>query len=504
MTGVVRVRFGEGQFLGADDLAGEQAYREDAVRRHLIGGHTWGVVAGLALVTRTGGFTVDAGLAVDGYGRVLCVEAPVDVAVDPNDPGTRDVWLSTRTGGVTVVCLGPVRTVDPRRPPGVPPGDVTALPHRAVGPAPGAWPVYLGRVTWTASTVQVDEAGRVLAGLTGESVAAASGRARMQVGAESTGAPRFAVATEQAGAEQPGAEPGVEPAAAGQAGLRTRLRIDAAGDLTVEGATTVHDDLVLLPPAAPPPRGTHTGLRFDSVPAPAAAAPWTLYRTRVERDGRPVDQLRIEIGHPGEGGDPTLHRFVVGARRVDTSTVFAPCLSVDAAGTVIVHGDLEVTGAVFEGPVPADPDDPRFADASAGTFVRGAAGTATRVDGFFAAALEVSVLIPPNQVAGTQLNCALTVTGAGTAPVTDGQVHVVMALGATVVYQQQVAGGLRIPPGTDVPVPLVPAFLLPNSAGVAQLTVSVVALGVGPSVNVVSARGEATATILPPPPVPIP
>lgn len=497
--GVVRVRFGEGQFLGADDLAGEQAYRDDAARRHLLGGHTWGVVAGLTLAGRLDGFTVGTGLAVDGYGRVLCVPAPVDVAVDRGDAGLRDVWLSVGADGTTTVCLAPVRATDPHRPPGVPPADLAAVPHRAVGPAPGGWPVYLGQVSWTAEDVpdgapdpvQVDGAGRVLAGLTGESVTAPSGRARMQVGAEAATAPRFTVATEQPEpAESAGPEP-TEPDRAGPGPLRNRLRVDAAGDLTVEGAATVHGDLVLLPPDRPAP----AGMRFEPTPPPAAAAPWTVYRTRAERGGRPVEQLCVEIGHPGEGVDPALHRFVVGARRhVDAAPVFASCLSVDAAGTVVVHGDLATAGAVFEGPVPADPADPRFAEASAANFVHGAATTATRVDAFFAAALTVSVDVDGEE--GEDLDCTITVTNTGSAPATDGQVHVVIALDDTVAYREQVADREVFAPGA-VEVTLDPPFPVPADVDGRQLTVDVLALGVGPAANVVSARGEATVDFPP-------
>ncbi len=85
---VVRARFTEGQFLRAGDLTVEQTHREDTARRHLIGGHTWGVVTGLGLLPGRRTVTVTAGVAVDGHGRMLVVTAPVQVAVShPNTSG---------------------------------------------------------------------------------------------------------------------------------------------------------------------------------------------------------------------------------------------------------------------------------------------------------------------------------------------------------------------------------------------------------------------------------
>ncbi len=93
-SGIVRPRFSEGQFLGSDDLTTEQAYRENAARRHRISAHSWGIVSGLQLQSRPGAVTVTPGLAVDGYGRTLVVTSPLEVQTDTAVEGARDVWLS--------------------------------------------------------------------------------------------------------------------------------------------------------------------------------------------------------------------------------------------------------------------------------------------------------------------------------------------------------------------------------------------------------------------------
>jgi uncharacterized repeat protein (TIGR01451 family) len=487
-AGVPRVRWGEGQFVGADDLGAEQAYREDVARRHHIGGHSWGVVSGLALQLRPGGFDVGPGLAIDGYGRSLCVESAVEVAVDIGTSGDRDVWLSLAAGDVVTVCVSPAGSVDPHRPPGVPPTDLSYPPHMAVHPAPGAWPVYLGRVKKIGAEVTVDEDGRVWVTATGEAVTAPSGRARLQVGADSSTDPaRFAVATKASG----------DP----EGPMATRMTIGAAGDLTVTGATTLSGGLEIFTPKSLSD-DTHTGVRFRPTATPAAAAPWTCYRTRVERNGRTVDRLVVEILHPGKGGDPAGNRFVVGTNDlVGGNKVFRPCLSVDADGTVTVHGALQVTGLVAESPIEADPADPRFAEAAAAGFVQGSVGTATTVDGYFAPRLAVAVTSEATPIAGSPYTYTVTVTNIGTAAASYGEVHVVIAIDGQTAFAGRVLANATFRPGHPTMVDP-PLFDVPPGSETSELTISAVALAVGPAANVVSADAGLTATIDEHPPEP--
>ena len=82
-TDIERLNYYEGEYLGAVDFAAEQDYQRDMRRRHNVGQHTWGIVAGLELALIPNGQTsgavaqVDAyvqpGMATDGFGREVVV-----------------------------------------------------------------------------------------------------------------------------------------------------------------------------------------------------------------------------------------------------------------------------------------------------------------------------------------------------------------------------------------------------------------------------------------------
>jgi hypothetical protein len=79
---ISRPNYYQGQYLGAEDFRAEQKYHRDMQRRHNIGQHTWGIVAGLELVERpqaSGDIDVYLypGMAVDGYGREILVLGPL-------------------------------------------------------------------------------------------------------------------------------------------------------------------------------------------------------------------------------------------------------------------------------------------------------------------------------------------------------------------------------------------------------------------------------------------
>jgi hypothetical protein len=269
--------------------------------------------------------------------------------------------------------------------------------------------------------------------------------------------------------------------------LITRLALSREGNLTVPGDTALAGDLVILP-------REHAAIRFASTAAPTAASPWTWYRTRIQRQGRSVDQLRVEIGHPGEGGDPARNRFVVGTRDVVGGVAtFHPCLSVDAEGTVTVHGDLDVRGLLAEGPIEADGSDPRFAAAAAAGFVRGAAGAATRVDAFFAAKLDVTIDAVANPVEGGTWEFTVTVTNSGTAAATAGQVHVVIGVGGVTAFNAKVLDAATFAPGN--PTELSHDFDVPADSATVELKVSVLAVAIGAAANVVSATGGLSVPI---------
>jgi len=96
-----RPSFFEGQYLGADDLTALLKYARESNARHLLGAHTWGVVAGIELVeskSPTGEveYFLTPGVAVDGYGRMLVVTLPFKLTTDlfaQQPTGTVNVWI---------------------------------------------------------------------------------------------------------------------------------------------------------------------------------------------------------------------------------------------------------------------------------------------------------------------------------------------------------------------------------------------------------------------------
>ena len=113
---VRRPRFYEGQYLGAEDLTTAIDYSRLENARHFLGGHTWGIAAGLELKEQpapVGGGEVDVfiqpGYAWDGFGRPLVVISPFKLgkerfssftydATKPNGYPI-DVWLRYQEAG---------------------------------------------------------------------------------------------------------------------------------------------------------------------------------------------------------------------------------------------------------------------------------------------------------------------------------------------------------------------------------------------------------------------
>ena len=96
-----RPRFYEGQYLGADDLEVFLKYAREYDARHLLGAHTWGIVAGIELTSVTGPagdvqYLLTPGIAVDGYGRMILVPAPHVLTSDlfaQQPSGSVNVWI---------------------------------------------------------------------------------------------------------------------------------------------------------------------------------------------------------------------------------------------------------------------------------------------------------------------------------------------------------------------------------------------------------------------------
>ena len=93
--------FFEGQYLGADDLAAIVDYLRVLSARENLGQHSWGIVAGLNMVSQPVDDTaveyyLQPGVAVDGYGRIIVVLSPTLISPDlfvSMGSGNVDIWL---------------------------------------------------------------------------------------------------------------------------------------------------------------------------------------------------------------------------------------------------------------------------------------------------------------------------------------------------------------------------------------------------------------------------
>jgi hypothetical protein len=351
VDGLTRVQYFDEQFLRLADLVDEQAYHLLMRRRHNLGGHTWGIVAGLMVESdRDGNLVVQPGMAVDGYGRELILPYPYSLpprAFAEKGSNELEVWLvytrqpadSLPAGyapcrpGETgpagrLLEMGQIELraserdlfIDPtvdlparRQPPGVPAEDLRAVP------APNddltrPWPVYLGlvrRVEGDPVTYTVDLQGRPYAGLVGEMVRAPSGRAWVQIGAEREGdTRRFAVFV-------PGSDADIE--------YPPRLAIHDNGEVTICGDTTLYGDLTVDGGA----------IEFRVGDAQTAAQPWTIYHARANSG---PEQLRMEMAD--EAAEVVIGTFS------STTNAFVPCLTIDSECKVTIHGNLFVEGTL--------------------------------------------------------------------------------------------------------------------------------------------------------------
>jgi hypothetical protein len=367
-------------------------------RRHNVGGHGWGIVSGLELELAGGDVVVNPGLAIDGYGREVIVASPARVPLTGFDPPLEalEVWLLYGRGAFSPAqhgrfACGPGRegrwleearirlrrvpeegsdTGERRAPEEVPDADLDFGPQDIPPDDPEReWPIFLGTITLGGSTDTnpFDPAGRPYATLVGATVVHPSGSARLQLGADRAGdRRRFAFAVGDR-----------------RGSFRDRIVIDDARNTIIDGdvdvipreTTDLDDGRLTIGNPAPGAPARITGLELNPpIVPPAEASPWRIYRAAGTAAGVQTDELRVEIAHPGEKGDPSAYRLAVG-RLNDAGDAFDDCLSVDADCTVRVHGDLNVQGRLIPGPVHADLNDPRFGAALADGLATGAAAT---------------------------------------------------------------------------------------------------------------------------------
>jgi len=322
------VQYYQGQRLTATLFRTEQAYHVTMRERHNLAGHDWGIALGLEL---SAGY-VEAGYAIDGYGRELILPArtsfPLDIAFDSLGVDSLDISLvynrSVEPSGDYAVEM-PVIQVDraqgpgtDRRQPKVASGDENFDATRA---APQdnlhQWPVYLGTITRDPMApanppVTSGAADRPYVGARAARVFTPAGDAHLDLG------------TEVAVYAGTSASPALRwtPDGAGPA------RLEVGGALTVGGDLGIDGGRLVMTQVSASGAGTHPGWQLDRVTTTGAL-------------GTPVEQLRLVLGDPVDSGSAT--EFVIGCF---TNGQFKPCLTVAADGTVTVHGNLVVQGTL--------------------------------------------------------------------------------------------------------------------------------------------------------------
>jgi hypothetical protein len=501
---ISRVRYRERQPLSATDLADEQSYRMAMRRRHQIAEHGWGIVIGLALVEEVDGILVQPGLAVDGYGRELLVPAPISLpaaAWGPLESKAVHVWLlydrlpetppqrgrwecgpdqHSRWREEARLRFTPASVIDPGQPVEVPDLEIGPQDLPADDPA-REWPVYLGHVQHSGTAYEVNLANRPYVTLVGGVISAPSGRARMLIGSEMPGdRRRFAVSL---------------PDASGS--FTDRFSIDRDGNTLIHGDTTTADgDLAVAEAGA----RAAWSIELRPLSAPAnVAMPWEMYHTVVTQNNTPIHQLRVEIGHPGDQGDPSRHQLVIGGW-LDNPPGFDACLRVTADCTVEILGDLHVTGQILEGPVQADPDDPRFGAALLERWLRALTTAGTQTDAFYNA-LEVSLDTPYEISPGETLSYSVTVRNTSASEVTNIQLYETLSVRGRIERQGRMGSNeLTLGPNQAVEISTAGIGMDYEVQGdeAGDIIVAVMALGVGAAANVVQASDRQTVPIVPP------
>jgi len=392
-NGISRVHYFDEQFLRTSEFEDEQRYHVAMRRRHNLAGHSWGIVAGLELVVDEGVAYVQPGLAVDALGREIVLtqrQALPAAAFADKGSTTLQVWIEYDRVGADpappgYVCGNGERTYyrwqerplvtlrvpdpafpDPRRPEGVLEGDLEFASWLEPPDDPRRlFPVFLGHVIAPASPEQpptVDLGSRPYAGLVGEQIRAPSGSAWVRLGtSEAEDGTAFAV---HVVLDDPTADPNVP-----------RLVLSDDGTARIEGETTVAGDLTLE-------AGSVELLSGRDLPT--GAKPWQMYH--VHDTALDVHELRIELA----GGSAGDNQVVLGAwsKKPDATgqevEAFHPCLSVADDGTVTVHGNLVVTGAIVPKAGEAGAElTPRMQQFLAGALMSGVGGASSLLDRVF-------------------------------------------------------------------------------------------------------------------------
>lgn len=266
---IKRLCYYERQFLGVRDFQDEQAYHIMMRRRHLIAQHTWGIVVGLELTQETGtdGWIMQAGMAVDGFGREIVVfePEPLNIAqIAAQLSGTvgstsLNIWLThwlekvDRPPAGYELCDQPdqfsrvqetyrilYQDDPPSRDRTNPPQPYEILED---DPTQGAWPIFLGEIVWDSTTGEitaVNLAGRKYVGMVGSEVISPTEPPILNIRADRT--------------ELDGDL--LLPGTVGDGSGRLRLDVDGADESVITNQKTPT-------PASPSPTSSNIYLRTD-------------------------------------------------------------------------------------------------------------------------------------------------------------------------------------------------------------------------------------------------
>jgi hypothetical protein len=346
-----RVNYVEGQVMAAPDLVVEQAYLISMRQKHAIASHRWGIVRGLEPVIAGTSLQVSSGVAVDGFGRYLIVTDPVTTDLSNVTADSVLIWLAYSLDPTGNAPAGQntrwIESTHLRLEPG------TMTSPRQTEDTATDWPVLLGVLERSSANTpyRVNVSARPRISPCGESITAASGAAQVRLG------PDFAVGLH--GAQD-------------KPRFTDKLRINSAGDLTITANSSFMGDVVAQTDATLAPSGL-AGLGFaGSIDMPKSPNPWKIYRTILRpnpdapKPGPAQNVLIMEVPQEDDNNPGGITAAI--GRAADGK--FQPCLSVSPSGDVTIRGVVRVQGLLYEGPIAADPSDPRFlvslANAAAG------------------------------------------------------------------------------------------------------------------------------------------
>jgi hypothetical protein len=175
---IKRLRYYEKQYLRTQDFQDEQAYHIEMRRRHSIAHHSWGIVTGLEIKQDPTSkvWTVEAGMAVDGYGREIVVFAPerLDtsrIAAELSGQVLRaklKIWIAYKTEKLDLPASGyrncdgnddftriqeSFRLIYQNDPP-IDSPEPKPSQKLSDDPNTARWPLYLGTITWNNNAIK--------------------------------------------------------------------------------------------------------------------------------------------------------------------------------------------------------------------------------------------------------------------------------------------------------------------------------------------------------------